>query len=328
LPVDLSAQRQPCEQGPKVVRIRAILSWNAPVACANPNQVPAWGNREETLIHIAPAPGVPAGKIAILGGIPVSHIDDASGLTLPTAIFATNNLPPDNAGRPCPFGGRVTAQGAPIPGFTYIVEVSPDATVWTPLLTSLFVTDQFGNTAEHKPNNITKRFDYLPFTSNINGLLAHWDSAGDALWFVRLSVYDGGGTPQGQETHRIQLDNTWPEADITITSGTGNCGKFPIGDTITGTFIARDNYLGSYSLSVEPVVNPPGVGVPTPSSGSVSTAPPPGDPWSLNTTGMQPCGYVVRVVAVDRAIVNSQSVGHWSPDSVGFCMEDEKAKDK
>jgi hypothetical protein len=36
---------------------------------------------------------------------------------------------------------------------------------------------------------------------------------------------------------------------------------------------------------------------------------------------MTPCGYVVRVVAVDRAILNSQSVGHHNPDSDGFCLE-------
>jgi len=37
---------------------------------------------------------------------------------------------------------------------------------------------------------------------------------------------------------------------------------------------------------------------------------------------MRSCGYVIRVVAVDRAIVNSQSVGKYAPDSVGFCLEE------
>ena len=40
LPVNLSSHRKPCQEGPNVVRIRAILSWNVAVACANPNQVP------------------------------------------------------------------------------------------------------------------------------------------------------------------------------------------------------------------------------------------------------------------------------------------------
>ncbi len=321
LPVDLSAHRKPCQEGPTVVRLRAILSWNVAVPCVNPNKVPTWGNREETLINVAPTAQTPAGKIAILGGIPVSMIDGGSGLTTPTAVFATNNQAPDALGRPCPFAARVAAQGSPVNNYTYQVEVSPDNTVFTPVLTDLVVVDQNGNTSVHKANPVTKRFDYLPFTSNVNSLLVEWDSSGDAKWYVRLSVYDPGGIFQGSDTHVIQLDNTGPEASIDITTGLGNCGKFMPGEALGGNFVARDDYLGSYSVGVEPNVNVPPIGVPIPSSGNVNTAPAPGDPWTLDTTDMVPCGYVIRVVAVDRAIVNSQSVGHVSSDSAGFCLE-------
>lgn len=321
LPVDLTQYRQDCHK-PRVVPIRAILSWNVPVPCANPSKVPTWGNREETLINIAPIAQTPAGKIAILGGIPVSMIDGA-GLTTPTAVFATNNQAPDALGRPCPFAARVAVQGSPVTGYTYQVEVSPDNTTYTPVLTDLTVVDQIGNTSTHKANPVTKRFDYLPFTSNVNSLLAEWDSTGDALWYVRLSVYDGGGIFQGSDTHVVQLDNTGPEASIDITTGLGNCGKFMPGEALGGSFVARDTYLGSYSLGVEPVLieNVPPIGVPIPSGGLVNTSPLPGDPWTLDTTNMKPCGYVIRVVAVDRAIVNSQSVGHQASDSAGFCLE-------
>jgi hypothetical protein len=327
LPVDLGPYRQNCHQGPKVVRIRAILSWNVAAPCANANYVPTWGNREETLVNIAPAEQEPSGHIAILGGIPVSKINNNAGdlahrgLTTFDAIFATNNLPPDAFGRPCPFAARVSAQGAPIKGYDYIVEVSPDGLVWTPVLNDLVVTDQLGNTSVHKANPVTKRFAYLDFPDNVNALLAEWDSSGDALWYVRLSVYDGGGTLQGTDTHLIQLDNTPPDASITITTGTGDCGKFPAGTVLAGTFVARDLYLGSYSLGVAPAVNPPGVGAPSPAGALVNTAPAPGDAWSLDTAGMRPCGYIIEVVAVDRAIVNSQAVGHYSADSAGFCLE-------
>jgi hypothetical protein len=125
----------------------------------------------------------------------------------------------------------------------------------------------------------------------------------------------------GVDTHLIQLDNTAPEVAIEITTGVGNCGKFDIGVVLSGTFVARDDNLGSYSLGVAPVINPPGVGVPVPSSSLTNTAPAPGAAWSLDTTGMQSCGYIIRVVAVDRAIVNSQAVGHHVADSAGFCLE-------
>ena len=85
------------------------------------------------------------------------------------------------------------------------------------MLTDLVVTDQNGNTSPHKANTVTKRFDYLPFSQNVNSLLAQWDTAGDALWQVRLSVYDGSGVLQGTDTHWIQLDNTGPDASIVIT---------------------------------------------------------------------------------------------------------------
>jgi len=310
-----------------VVRIRAILSWNLAPPCANPNYVPTWGNREETLINIAPGEQEPAGRIAILGGIPVSKINNNfgdlanRGLTTPDAVFATNNLPPDSLGRPCPFAGRVSAQGAPINGYEYKVEVSLDSILWNEVTTDLVVTDQFGFTSFNKANPITKRFKYLDFTQNVNALLAEWDSSGDALWYVRLSVYDGGGALQRTDTHLIQLDNTFPEAFITITTGPGDCGKFPVGTALAGMFVARDLYLGSYSLGVAPAVNPPTVGVPIPSGGNLNTAPAPGDVWNLDTTGMEPCGYIIEVVAVDRAIVNSQSVGHYSTHSAGFCLD-------
>lgn len=324
LPVDLDAYRQACADGPRVVRIRAILSWNVPAPCSNPNHVPTWGNREETLIHIAPGIGASPGEIAILGGIPVSHIDAVSGLTTASAIFATNNLPPDPWGRPCPFAGRVTVQGAPVPGHTYKVEVIPSGGgAPTPVVADLILTRQDGTTHVHAADPVTGRFTYLPFNQNVNGVLAQWNSTGDALWRVRLSTFDGAGNLVGTDEHLIQLDNTWPDASVDITSGLGNCGKFTAGAVLSGDFIARDLYLRNYSLRVEPVVNPAGVGIPVPSSGTVQTAPAPGDGWTLDTTGMQPCGYVIRIVTRDRAIVNSQSVGHWRSDSAGFCIEAE-----
>lgn len=202
------------------------------------------------------------------------------------------------------------------------MEVSQDAVLWTPVLTDLWVEEQLANLNLHKSNPVTKRFNCLPFTQNAMLLLAQWDTTGDAKWYVSLSVYDGGGIIQGMDTHVIQLDNTWPDVSITITTGTGDCGKFSIGTVLTVTFVARDDYLGSYSLYVEPAVNDPGEGMPSPNSGIVNTAVAPGDVWSLDTTGMRSCGYVIRVVAVDRAIVDSQSVGHHAPDSAGFCLEE------
>ena len=321
LPVDLSSYRQACER-PRVMRIRAILSWSVAPPCANPNYVPTWGNREETLIHIAPTVQVPGGRIAILGGIPVSMIDDVTGLTTPLATFALSNLPADHLGRPCPFGARVSVQGLPIPGWSYLAEVRTGSGTWAPLVTDLTVVDGVGNTAVHTADNMTKRFTYLPFTQNVNSLLAQWDTAGDALWQVRLTVFDGAGVQQGSpDVHVMQLDNTGPEASIEITSGAGNCGKFAAGTVLAGRVVATDAYLSGYSIGVEPNVNDPGEALPAPGGGAVNTAPSPGDAWTLDTTGMRACGYVIRVVASDRAILNNSGSGHSTADSAGFCLD-------
>jgi hypothetical protein len=320
LPVDLSEYRQKCSQGPRVVPIRAILSWNVPMSCADPNGIPAWGNREQTLINIAPSASAPAGKIAILGGIPVVHIDDGTGLTTASAVFATNNLAPDAYGRSCPFGGWVSVQGAPLVGYSYKVEVTEfGSAVALPVVTNLIVTRLDGTTFTHSPD-ATGRFTYLPFHQNVNSLLALWKSTGDEKWIVRLSTYDAANTLIGVDTHWVQLDNTAPVVSLDITNGGGNCGKFPSTFVLEGNFVATDLYLSGYSLSVEPDVNDPDA-IPTPSSGLVNTASAPGDPWELNTDGMQACGYVIRLGASDRAIVNSQAGGNSNSASAGFCLE-------
>ena len=124
----------------------------------------------------------------------------------------------------------------------------------------------------------------------------------------------------GTDEHVIQLDNTAPVASIHITSGTGDCGKFAVGDGMVGNFTATDLYFGSYSLDILPGSLPSGMLAPT--SGTLNTPPAPGV-WTLNTGSplMKPCGYVIRVRAWDRAILNSQGVGHEAEASAGFCLE-------
>jgi hypothetical protein len=183
------------------------------------------------------------------------------------------------------------------------------------------VLHQDGTLHPHEADPVTQRFAYLPFHQNLNSVLAQWDTNGDEKWKVRLTTFDGGGSPLGTDEHVIQLDNTAPAASIEITSGSGNCGKFPIGAFLQGNYVATDDNLGGWSIGIEPDVNDPDA-VTTPSSGSFNTSPSPGDPWSLDTTGMTACGYVVRIVASDRAIINSQKNGHHTSDSAGFCLEE------
>jgi hypothetical protein len=43
--------------------------------------------------------------------------------------------------------------------------------------------------------------------------------------------------------------------------------------------------------------------------------------WELDTTGMKPCGYNIRIHGVDRTIVNSGGIGWHAGDIEGFCLE-------
>jgi hypothetical protein len=106
LPVDLSRYRQRCRLGPKVVKIRAILSWQVPPPCNNPNFIPVWGNREETLIHIKPGVGTDAQVpfLSAVGDIPESDVDGSgkgNGVAIHTGFVASDS----------PFGGRITIAG-------------------------------------------------------------------------------------------------------------------------------------------------------------------------------------------------------------------------
>lgn len=331
VPIDLEQHRQACKKGAKTVRIRAILSWNVPVT--NADEVPTWGNREQTTILIAPKSGAPAGKIAILGGIAVSNIDSTTGLTKSGAVYAMNNILVSASPYGCAFGGRVTVIGLPINGYSYAVEVKPhNSSSWTRVVNDLIVTDQNGDTFPTIPKHVAQpdgRFLYLPYANNILGLLAQWDTTGVDLWDVKLTTYDPAVTVAGVDIHRIQVYNQAPDAAIEITVGSGDCGRFAIGDTLLGDFVARDvatfpfgtvDMLENYTITVEPAINVAPVGVPSPTGGTSSTSSAPGDGWSLPTAGMRPCGYVIRVVATNRTILNSASLGWQASDSSGFCL--------
>lgn len=321
LPVDLSKYRRRCADGPALLPVRATLSWNVPVPGNAPNTVPTWGNREQTLVHLAPLGAVhgPAGTIAILGGIPVSMIGDATGRTTADAQFALNNTP---VGGDAPFGGIVTVQGTPMPtGWRYKVEVTPEAGgAPQPLLDTLELTRSDGSTYEHAADGGTQTYAYVDFTQNVNNLLARWQSTGDARWIFTLSTYDPAGTLMGSDSHRIQLDNTAPDALIQITSGTGNCGKFMAGSVISGLFTATDANLAGWSIGIKPPgLNDPGEAITSPSAGTLNVV---DGVWELDTAGMVGCGYIAELVVSDRTIVHSQGQGWHRVASVGFCLEE------
>jgi len=139
---------------------------------------------------------------------------------------------------------------------------------------------------------------------------------GNDLWEISLETSGGNPTPV-----KILLDTTLKTVDTAagdpnntadLEIDGGDCKVFNQGQTITGTVIARDAHLAGWGLATlppQPLGTPPGVGVPTP-AGDIHQTPLTGVTWSLDTTHMRVCSYVMELVVVDRTIWDSGPTRH------------------
>jgi len=322
LPVNLNPYRRPCEEGPRVVPIRAILSWNEVPPCGNPNFVPTWGNREQTLILVPP--GVPIGSgdyspfLYDISGAAVCAIDQGTGL----------------AAVDRPFGGVLCITGE-IPGALDLA--SPDTLeykVWAtqgavvlPIVAPFTITVEEGTgpgTAISYTISQTATAEYFTYreygtpalgawrrVSSPNRLLCYWNTAGlTGTWTIHVQarvagtvapIFAAGTTTclsdgTTRTSVKVTLDQDPPVADVSITGYTDAggshaalpCGDFTVGVTIDGTFDVTDNMgVGSYSFTLEP--NPYDPDPPPPVSFVVDPASTPTHQfgtWSVATGGV------------------------------------------
>ncbi|HEB69258.1 MAG TPA: hypothetical protein ENI88_06520 [Desulfobulbus sp.] len=329
-PVDLGPHRQDCDEGPKISQVRAVLSWNTPPSPINPNALPKWGNRLDTHVQIKPKSSL-TGSLAAIGGVGIQNIHVfGNGMTKSGGKFAFFDLATDpwDFFRECPFGGRIQFHGVPDSGSEYriLIRRVGDAS-FTVLDSKIWVTNSLGFSHYHqiKANGY---FDTLSVNENIGSLLAVWDSHHEKtedkniLWEARMEVKPSGGGTMLTPWYKIQLDNTAPSADIHIDSG-GDCKDFVEGVTLTGRFVARDIHFGHYSIRTLPTSLSPTS--PAPAGGTSQTVLAPGDAWSLNTSSMQPCGYVIELRVWDRTIVGSMPHQHnYARADLGFCLRKKK----
>ena len=197
-------------------------------------------------------------------------------------------------------------------------------------------------------------FEYIPragpvFRSVAGNLLAPFTAAEEGLHSVYIEVREAGGSVPlaGSSPEHFFVDNTRPVVDVEITSGAGNCGKFTIGDQITGTYSMADLHSRSLSLSVTPqaeasggllafTARAPAAPLPVPAPGATASnslshaaltldTTGASGTWSLDTTAMDPCGYNIRIHGEDRTIVNSGFIGWEATDIKGFCLDNPEA---
>ncbi len=383
LKTNLANRLIPCDAGPRVVRLLAILSWETPPPPANPSYVPVWGNREECLVQLRP--GALVGHIPTIetvGDVGINDIDQSTGLATGDGVVAGFHA------NQSPFGGVVTITGrignppdafggGAVP-FKYRIEVSPDGVDdWHPLTNQITVKvseavngipiqcDPINHPGDIVCDQVLVATDdgdglgdgwytYLEDLSLpsqrflVNDVLGHWltNASMEGLWKIRITAKNPATSPPtvfpGVQTVKVRIDNTAPSAPpapakpLTITGATFNgnpipavdCGKFPVGTILTGTYEVHDpgtsapeQHFGSLSLQVIPAAAAHGALV-NPSSRSFPVVPTTGEAgtWTLDTHGMDPCGYVIRLTASDRTVVNSGFVGFTSTFDIGFCL--------
>ena len=118
LPVDLSNFKDKCSK-PKVLKVRAILSWQTPPPSNNPNHNPVWGNKVDALIQIKPGvppePGQQIPFISVVGGMAVESISGNPDTVLPSTIGDGYANGPSVLGGynaiESPFGGTIAIGG-------------------------------------------------------------------------------------------------------------------------------------------------------------------------------------------------------------------------
>jgi hypothetical protein len=313
----------------------------------------------ETLVHITPGqpaqPGTHYPIIQTVGSMDVGDIDPISGLANGSAVLAGFTA------QDSPFGGVVIVTGhignAPdisngATKLKYRVEISDDGgTNWQRVINSFTLKrDQLLNGIWSDLPDVTQSVDvddWYEYQEDLTdgpgnamifpagNVLARWNTGGKSgVWKLRIRVKDPAapGPVWTSNVVTLKLDNTEPNAAITITSGGGACADFTIGDTISGTYSATDLHFGTLRLSVAPALGgsftapaplPAGTTMPLTRTyaGGVPTVGEAGN-WMLDTSGMPRCGYVVRLHVWDRTIRNSGFVGYHDSAVVGLCLRE------
>ena len=344
LPVDLEPHQQEwCETGK--ARIRGILSWNTAPTPNDPDYVAHWGDWEECDIEIKPLPeGVTPGAttpvLEAIGSMPVDRIDGAG---YANGDNIGNTLTADDA----PFGGVIKMSGvvafagATNLEYRIMVQGPSDAVpkAWTQSFDIYVTTVAGGSVTFANQTQVANGdwFTYVPqtgavFKSVAENLLARFTATEDGLHTVYMEIRDAGTLAVLGSTapEAFVVDNTRPVVNIDITNGGGNCGKFNVGDPIKGIFSMSDAHSGSLTLGVTPgaaangavpTIDPANVtNTLTYAAGTLPTGGTSGT-WTLDTNGMDPCGFNVRIDARDRTIVNSGSIGWPASDIEGFCLD-------
>lgn len=340
LPADLLRHRIPCTEGPRIIPIRAILSWATPMPCATPNATPVWGNRLETLVHVRPGRRIGDDLeplLSSIGGIPVGNID-GDGFAQ-NAVAVTTGAYFNDA----PFGGRINLAGKIVNGnggTRYRVMIREhNIGSFVPLgleptgIMLTVVTTPGPITTPTTIHAVGGYYAYQDYSSNhyVEGnILAIWQTGAlehGKKYDLRIDIKDPGNPLVDIQSNveTVEIDNGVPTLTLDFTTLAGDCAHFGEGAVFTGNFSVNDPHFGGFSFEILPPIPANGV-LPSPASGASTylggAIPDPGisSTFTLNTAGMKACGYALVLHATDRTNVNSGQTHNYNKDSVGFCL--------
>jgi len=341
LPVNLDQYRNPCQKGPIFAKMRAIMSWNSPPPANTPNFKPTWGNAEETTVLLTSkhtnSTGLPAPAITAVCGQSVADINQSTGLLtnggFSKAPFANSLWKSGH------IGNAPDASSGGVNRLKYRLMASVDGVNFNPVTTAFDIrTEQLigGSWNFPAPFSLTPLADGFveyqedlvdPIQTFVNlDILGVLHTAGDdnPYRWLRIDVKDAVNPAivYSSEVVKVRVDNAAPTA--TITMDQGPCSDINVGDSITGTYVTADEHFDNVSMAVLGAGG--GTVIKTPTAGPSLTGE--SGTWSVSTTGMTPCGYVVQLTSHDRAIIGYASgtsyvagAGHYyQPLAIGFCL--------
>ncbi len=342
LPVNLLAHAKPCSSGAQTVKVHAVLSWDTPPSTTNPNAPVVWGNSLDGLILIPPGRAIGSGQqvpvLSAVGDVATEYIGSDGRITSATTV--TTGVHYADA----PFGGRITLSGQisnPTPGLKYRIMKAPHgSSSFTPVVNepagltlniSIFsggIWTESTQTFHADPDGYYPYQDYSIDHSVQDHLLGAWYSTAADTGFaydLRVDLYNAPNPDIESSVVTVLVNNAVPGA--TLTPSFGECGKVAPGDTIAGTFSATATDFGRFYFTILPSGPAHGV-LPAPPSGtSIELGGTIADPgvtsgsFSIDTTGMDPCGYSLTLNVWDRTNVDSGLTSNYNPASAGFCLQ-------
>jgi hypothetical protein len=303
LPVNLNAHRKLCQDGPVTANVRAILSWDFPPPPANPDFVPVWGNRLETIIFVNPGAAHATGDftpyLTDICGVPPCEIDQTTGWAHPgpagdnpfgasIAIYGTIPGQPPFVDPPVGLPlyqvmvqrvGSINQQIITDPfNINILKQVGggfPTSTTQTQFAVGGFYTWQQMNPSPAGWNSIS----LASGTGGGAGPLTVWNSVGEGTYIISVIAWNGttsyaagsfkctsdGSTRQSVV---IDLDQTQPVPGLVI-KGYQAGGVGPILTAVDcATFTVGDVIHGTYSVGDAHLGSFSLSAEPTPSSGS------------------------------------------------------------